>query len=63
MASLEELADAEMELLVAIPGIDAAGAETVKARARELAVEKAKKAREAAAAAAAAPGEGGPTGA
>ena len=63
VASLEELADAEMDLLVAIPGVDAAGAETVKTRAKELAIEKAKKAREAAAAAAAAPGEGGPTGA
>src|SRR5262245_33233935 len=63
VASLDELAEAEMDLLTAIPGIDAAGAESVKARARELAVEKAKKAREAAAAQAAAPGEGGPTGA
>jgi len=54
-----------MELLTAIPGISESGAESVKARAKELSIEKAKRAREAAAAAAEAPpgGAGGATGA
>ena len=65
VASLDELADAEMELLLGIPGITESGAQSVKARARELAIETAKRAREAAAAAAEAPpgGAGGTTGA
>jgi N utilization substance protein A len=65
VASLDELAQAETELLTGIPGISESGAESVRARARELAVEKAKRAREAAAAAAEAPpdGAGGTTGA
>ena len=58
VASLEELADAEMDLLTAIPGVSESGAQAVKAKARELAVEKAKRAREAAATA-----PGGTTGA
>jgi len=53
VASLEELAEAETELLVSIPGITEADAVSVKARARELAVEKQKRAAEAAALAAA----------
>jgi N utilization substance protein A len=61
VASLEELAEAETELLLSIPGILEEGAAAVKARARELAIEKQKKAREAAAAAAA--GDGGASGA
>jgi N utilization substance protein A len=61
VASLEELAEAETELLLSIPGISEEGAAAVKARARELAVEKQKKAREAAAAAAAT--DGGTSGA
>ena len=62
VASLEELAEAETELLVSIPGISEADAVSVKARARELAVEKQKRAAEAAAlaAATAAGGDGGP---
>jgi N utilization substance protein A len=64
VASLEELAEAETELLLSIPGISEEGAASVKAKARELAVEKQKRAREAAAAAAAAPGgDGGTAGA
>jgi N utilization substance protein A len=65
VASLEELAEAETELLVSIPGITEADAVSVKARARELAVEKQKRAAEAAAlaAATAAGGDGGPAGA
>ncbi len=65
VASLEELAEAETELLVSIPGISEADAVSVKARARELAVEKQKRAAEAAAlaAAAAAGGDGGSAGA
>jgi transcription termination/antitermination protein NusA len=50
VASLDELADAELELLTQIPGISDDGAQAVKSRARELAVEKAKRARESAAA-------------
>jgi len=62
VASLEELAEAETELLASIPGIAEADAESVRARARELAVEKQKRAAEAAAqaAASAAGGDGGP---
>ncbi|HXZ85397.1 MAG TPA: transcription termination factor NusA, partial [Myxococcota bacterium] len=56
VASLDELAEAEVELLTQIPGITEAGAQSVKARARELAIEKAKREREAAAAA---PSQGG----
>jgi N utilization substance protein A len=65
VASLEELAAAETELLVSIPGITEADAASVKARARELAVEKQKRAAEAAAlaAATAAGGDGGSAGA
>jgi N utilization substance protein A len=65
VASLEELAEAETELLVSIPGISEADAVSVKARARELAVEKQKRAAEAAAlaAAAAAGSDGGTAGA
>jgi len=65
VASLEELAEAETELLVSIPGISEADAVSVKARARELAVEKQKRAAEAAAlaAATAAGGDGGSAGA
>ena len=59
VASLEDLAEAETELLLSIPGISEAGAAAVKARARELAVEKQTKAREAAVAAAAVAAEGG----
>jgi len=51
VASLDELADSEVELLTQIPGITEAGAQTVKARARELAAEKARREREASAAA------------
>jgi len=50
VASLDELADAEVELLTQIPGFSEASAQAVKARARELAVEKAKREREAASA-------------
>jgi N utilization substance protein A len=63
VASLEELAQAETDLLTSIPGISEADAVSVKARARELAVEKQKRAAEAAALAAAAGGDGGPAGA
>jgi len=51
VTSLDELADSEVELLTQIPGITEAGAQTVKARARELAAEKARREREASAAA------------
>ncbi len=65
VASLDELAAAEMELLMGIPGISESGAQSVKARAKELSIEKVKRAREAAAAAAETPpgGAGGATGA
>jgi N utilization substance protein A len=63
IASLDELAEAETDLLTSIPGITEAGAAGVKARARELAVEKQKRAREAAAAAAANPSGDGAQGA
>jgi len=64
VASLDELAEAEIELLTSIPGISEVAATAVKARARELAVEKQKQAREAAAAAAlAAGGDSGASGA
>ena len=65
VASLEELAEAELELLTSIPGISEADAAAVKVRARELAVEKQKRAAEAAAlaAATAAGGDGGSAGA
>jgi N utilization substance protein A len=66
VASLEELAEAETELLTSIPGISEDGAASVKARARELAAETQKRAREAAvaaAAAAAAGSDGGTAGA
>ncbi|MEX2209266.1 MAG: transcription termination factor NusA [Myxococcota bacterium] len=65
VASLEELAEAETELLVSIPGITEADATSVRTRARELAVEKQKRAAEAAAlaAATAAGGDGGSAGA
>jgi N utilization substance protein A len=63
VASLEELAEAETDLLTSIPGISEAGAASVKARAQELALEKQKRAREAAAAAAANPSGDGAQGA
>jgi N utilization substance protein A len=65
VASLEELAVAETELLISIPGITEADAAAVRTRARELAVEKQKRAAEAAAlaAAAAAGTDGGTAGA
>ncbi len=65
VASLEELAVAETELLISIPGITEADAASVRTRARELAVEKQKRAAEAAAlaAAAAAGSDGGTAGA
>jgi len=62
VASLEELAEAETELLTSIPGISEAAAALVRARARELAVEKQKRAAEAAALAAAAAAAVGGTG-
>ncbi len=40
IASLDELAEAETELLTTLPGIAPEGAEAIKARAAELAVEK-----------------------
>ncbi len=40
VASLVELAEAEVELLVQLPGIDEAGATAIKARAEQLAAEK-----------------------
>ena len=40
ITSLEDLADCESELLASLPGIDEAGAEAIKQRAAELAVEK-----------------------
>ncbi len=58
VASLEELAEAETDLLTSIQGIDEAGAANVKARAHELALEKQRRAREAAAAAANPSGDG-----
>jgi N utilization substance protein A len=58
VASLEELAEAETDLLTSIQGIDEAGAASIKARAHELALEKQKRAREAAAAAANPSGDG-----
>ncbi len=60
VASLEELAEAETELLTSIPGISEADAASVRTRARELAIEKQKRAAEAAALAAAAAGGGSP---
>ena len=54
ITSLEDLADCESELLASLPGIDEAGAEAIKQRAAELAVEKAEEAARAAAEAAAA---------
>jgi N utilization substance protein A len=54
ITSLEDLADCESELLASLPGIDEAGAEAIKQRAVELAVEKAEEAARAAAEAAAA---------
>jgi chemosensory pili system protein ChpA (sensor histidine kinase/response regulator) len=41
ITSLEDLAECQAELLASLPGIDEAGAEAIKARAAELAVEKA----------------------
>jgi N utilization substance protein A len=66
IASLEDLAECQTELLSSLPGIDEAGALAIKARARELAVQKVeeearaeaeRRAAEAEAAAAAASGE------
>ncbi len=51
ITSLEDLAACQTELLASLPGIDEAGAEGIKARAAELAVQKAAEAAEAAAAA------------
>jgi hypothetical protein len=41
ITSLEDLAECQSELLASLPGIDEAGAEAIKGRAAELAVEKA----------------------
>jgi N utilization substance protein A len=41
ITSLEDLAECQTELLSSLPGIDEAGAEAIKARAEELAVQKA----------------------
>jgi len=40
ITSLEDLSECQDELLTQLPGIDQAGAESIKARARELAVQK-----------------------
>lgn len=40
VTSLEDLGDCPVDLLTSLPGIDEAGAERIRARARELAVEK-----------------------
>jgi N utilization substance protein A len=53
ITSLEDLADCELELLASLPGIDEAGAEAIKQRAADLAVEKAEEAARAEAEAAA----------
>jgi N utilization substance protein A len=52
ITSLEDLASCQSELLASLPGIDDAGAEAIKQRAAELAVEKAEEAAAAEAAAA-----------
>jgi N utilization substance protein A len=54
ITSLEDLAGCQSELLASLPGIDEAGAQAIKRRARELAVEKAEEAARAEAEAAAA---------
>ncbi len=41
ITSLEDLANCQLALLTSLPGVDAAGADAIKARAKELAVEKA----------------------
>jgi N utilization substance protein A len=41
ITSLEDLADCQAELLMSLPGIDAAGAQNIKERAAVLAVQKA----------------------
>jgi N utilization substance protein A len=53
ITSLEDLAECQLELLASLPGIDEAGAEAIKQRAAELAVEKAEEAARAEAEAAA----------
>jgi N utilization substance protein A len=57
ITSLEDLADCELELLASLPGIGEAGAEAIKQRAAELAVEKAEEEARAEAEAAAAAAE------
>ena len=57
ITSLEDLADCELELLASLPGIGESGAEAIKARAAELAVEKAEEEARAVAEAAAAAAE------
>jgi N utilization substance protein A len=54
ITSLEDLADCQSELLASLPGIDETGAEAIKRRAAELAVEKAEEEARAAAEAVAA---------
>ena len=53
VASLDELAEADTELLTTLPGISVEGAEAIKTRAAELAVQKKAEAEAAAVAAAA----------